>query len=87
MSEYFIFLKYLPLILSGEIDKVTVTNAWGVYTNDWGVYNISKMDDINIPCSVEHRGERGRIRNEITGELNLYNNLEGFSFDYLTYLF
>ena len=53
-------------------------------TNDWVVPANINMDDMNHPCSVEHRDERGIFWNTTTDKLNLKNKLKGLCFVYLT---
>ena len=65
-------------IFIGEYQiKFIVANNRGVSTN-------VNTDDVNHPCSVEIRDECGRIRKTIMGKLYTKDNIEGFSFDYLT---
>ena len=57
---------------------------WIVYTDYWRVSTNINTDEMNHLCFVEHRDERGRIRNTIMGKLNLENNIKVFKLDYLT---
>ena len=74
----------VEVCIYGDQMKFTVLGDWGLYTGDWGVYTNVKMDDVNHPCSVEHRNSCGNIWNTITGKLNHKNKFEGFSFVHLT---
>ena len=60
--------------------KVTVANDYGVYTNEWVMCTNVNADDVNNPCSIEHRDKYGIIWNKIMGKLNLKNKLERFIF-------
>ena len=60
-----------------------MADNWGVYTNDWGVSTDVNMDDINHISSLEHRDKHGMIRKIVTGKLNIEDNLEEFTFDYI----
>ena len=43
----------------GYYIKVNVAYDWGLHTKNWGVSINANMDDVNHPCSVEHRDEHG----------------------------